>query len=425
MAFAAFTHGGGFAALTMMASSPTPAIIPRDCIECDAEGCGKTAPTHNCSNCKTVYYCSLACQRRHWKTHKPYCYSVEWMKKKMMGLGEGAKLSDETGINSECAICLETAMKNPIVLEGCKHAFCSSCLLRWQERKRFSPFSAEIEGNLNCPLCRSETPNVAESLLVSAKLNAERANRPGCTPDEQARFREQALTNVEQALDSETPHLHAYCIKIDVLNAIGDGRAALECIDELKKVNEERWEQKRELTRMLAQADAAIARSDENADELMESVIERVAKSGLPGEVLDDAKQTQIGIQLQRAEAFQVLDEWEEAKDVYIQMLMSLEGPEDASPPQNRQVFMGLSRCAYELGVFDRSIFAAEAALEMNRHFQGVHKYKALSEKASGDIDAAIRTMNRAVLYETPWDEDNKAEVLKLYNELLAEKAGS
>jgi tetratricopeptide (TPR) repeat protein len=218
--------------------------------------------------------------------------------------------------------------------------------------------------------------------------------------------------------------MHAFCIKIDILNAVGDGRAALECIDQLVKVNEERWEKRRTLNRMIAQADAAIARGDENAEELMESVVEKVAESGLPAEVLVDDKKSQFGIELQRAEAYQVMKEWEEAKDVYIKMLMSMEGPEEASPPQNRQVFMGLSRCAYELGVYDKSIRAAEAALDMNRHFPGVHKYKALSEKASGDIDAAIRTMNRALLYETPWDDGNKAEVLKLYNELLSEKNG-
>lgn len=82
---------------------------------------------------------------------------------------------------------------------------------------------------------------------------------------------------------------------------------------------------------------------------------------------------------------------------------------------------MGLARCAFELGVYEKCLASSEAALDFNRHFPGVHKYKALSEKALGDIDAAIQTMNRAVLCE--WDEDNKAENLKLYKELLEDKA--
>ena len=39
------------------------------------------------------------------------------------------------------------------------------------------------------------------------------------------------------------------------------------------------------------------------------------------------------------------------------------------------------------------------------------------------NIDAAIETMKCAVLYETPWDEDNKSENPKLYKELLEKKA--
>lgn len=346
-----------------------------------------------------------------------------------MGLGEGAVLlspEDTTGLNTECAICLESEMINPIVLEGCKHAFCSSCLLRWQEQKRHSPFDVdtrEIQLNLNCPLCRCETTNVADSLLTAASLAASRANRPGCSPDEQAKYREQALLNVEQAMDRDEPHLHAYCIKIDILIALKDGKAALECIDELVQVNQERWDKKRDLTRMIAQADAAIARGDEDAEELMQSVVEKFEETGLPAESLSEDKETHFGIELQRAEAYQVLQDWEAAKNVYQGMLQEMETPQDGTPPQQRQVFMGLSRCAYELGVYDRAIYAAQAAMDMNRHFPGVHKYMALSQKELGDIDGAIATMNRAVLYETPWDEDNKARVLKLYNELKAEKA--
>jgi hypothetical protein len=59
----------------------------------------------------------------------------------------------------------------PIVLEGCKHAFSS----------RYPP--SESVGQHCCPLCRAET--TADSLLVSARLNAERANRPGYAPQEE------------------------------------------------------------------------------------------------------------------------------------------------------------------------------------------------------------------------------------------------
>jgi hypothetical protein len=47
----------------------------------------------------------------------------------------------------------------------------------------------------------------------------------------------------------------------------------------------------------------------------------------------------------------------------------------------------------------------------------------ALSQKASGKLEAAIKTMGRAVNYETPWDEANRKIVIKMYEELLKEQS--
>jgi tetratricopeptide (TPR) repeat protein len=80
---------------------------------------------------------------------------------------------------------------------------------------------------------------------------------------------------------------------------------------------------------------------------------------------------------------------------------------ESATPAEWRQVWMGFSRCFYEMGVYDMAINSGTAALEMNRHFPQAHKYIALALKASGDYDTAIATMTRAVLYEAPWDDKN------------------
>jgi hypothetical protein len=97
--------------------------------------------------------------------------------------------------------------------------------------------------------------------------------------------------------------------------------------------------------------------------------------------------------------------QWETAIEHYKELLMR--DLESATPPQWRQVWMGFSRCFYEMGVYDRAIDSGMLALEMNRHFPQAHKYIALSQKATGDYDAAIATMTRAVLYEAPWDDKN------------------
>jgi hypothetical protein len=38
------------------------------------------------------------------------------------------------------------------------------------------------------------------------------------------------------------------------------------------------------------------------------------------------------------------------------------------TPPQERQVFMGISRVAYEEGDYENAIQFGEGAIEMNRH---------------------------------------------------------
>jgi len=102
-----------------------------------------------------------------------------------------------------------------------------------------------------------------------------------------------------------------------------------------------------------------------------------------------------------------------------MEILMKYE-QEPASPPQWRQVWMGLSRCYYEMGMYDKAIQSGMGALEMNRHFPQAHKYVALSQKAIGDYDAAKATMSRAVLYEAPWEDKN----LELNKALLRQIIG-
>ncbi len=35
-----------------------------------------------CSRCRSVKYCSAACQRQDWPTHKPSCVSTHWQEGK-------------------------------------------------------------------------------------------------------------------------------------------------------------------------------------------------------------------------------------------------------------------------------------------------------------------------------------------------------
>lgn len=118
------------------------------------------------------------------------------------------------------------------------------------------------------------------------------------------------------------------------------------------------------------------------------------------------------------AQYFQILENWKGALELYTSVFDQV--PE-RSPPEGRELMMGMSHCFYEIGEYDRAIMTGEYALRMNRHFPQAHKYVALSLKAKGDRVSAIKTMTRAVLYETPWDPKN----IELNKALLREIQGA
>ena len=79
---------------------------------------------------------------------------------------------------------------------------------------------------------------------------------------------------------------------------------------------------------------------------------------------------------------------------------------------------MGCCQALYELGKYDEAIEYGNMAIEVNRSLPGKHKYVALSQKANGDIDAAAKTMSKAILYEEHWDTDNLQKNKQLLREL-------
>ena len=81
---------------------------------------------------------------------------------------------------------------------------------------------------------------------------------------------------------------------------------------------------------------------------------------------------------------------------------------------QQRQCYMKLIRCHYELKEYSKAIDTGSVAVHMNRRYAGVHEYIAKSYQAQGKLEEAKRTMQRAVIYETPWDVKNIEKQMKL-----------
>ena len=79
---------------------------------------------------------------------------------------------------------------------------------------------------------------------------------------------------------------------------------------------------------------------------------------------------------LLQAQYHQYQENWEGAIEYYkLAFMKSME----QSVSDQRQLIMGLSRCFYEIGKYDRAIQLGESAIAMNRHFPQIHKYVALA----------------------------------------------
>lgn len=129
-----------------------------------------------------------------------------------------------------------------------------------------------------------------------------------------------------------------------------------------------------------------------------------------------------VHLQMTRSEAWEIAGDMQQAIQCYQTALGKIPAPDSIDAVLERKLFMGLSRVAFLAGQYEMSIGASGAALEMNCHFDEAHKYKALSLQALDRLGEAVETMNRAVLYETPWNVKNTEKALKLYQELVAEQ---
>ena len=365
-------------------------FISRDCIICDGPNCSQRGPSKRCSRCLTRFYCSNACQKADWrKEHRQWCHDVrEMTKRSQLSNKLGVKLEDEipkdgSTNDMDCAICLEPIVDR-YTISGCGHSFCLSCLWTWQEQAKSSMMPSLLHTGDNnndkvkCPKCRAEVPDMEESIADNILLYCSRA-RSAKSAEKTMEFKKKAIEELDR-METIT--------KDDIKGQYGYFRAKtflrLEMPDEAKIILEN----------------------------LLES---ETSKPTIPNYDFE------VAITL--AETKEIIEDWKGAQDLFLETLKK--AFEDATPVQHRRMWMGISRCSYQLKAYDKAIHAAQASIEMNRHFPFVHKPLALAQKESGDIDAAITTMAKAYFYEAPWDEEHRPQVLQMYKELLAEAESS
>ena len=154
-------------------NAATPSL--KDCANCGAsEGTVPGCPVHKpCSRCKITYYCSVRCQKQHWKVggHKKRCVAlvdrsvakVEAAEAELAKATKGrqAAAAEECGGGGQCAICLEDLDDpefGPSQILDCTHRFHRACV---EELRK-----AGVQQT--CPMCRAKLPDSAEKMFDDA-----------------------------------------------------------------------------------------------------------------------------------------------------------------------------------------------------------------------------------------------------------------
>lgn len=345
--------------------------VSRDCVDCDF--CGSASPPKCCSQCNSAYYCNRDCQKSHWKQHKYKCRKATESYDNWKAANSSTEGNATDIVEGPCAICLEDTVTNPVLLD-CGHVFCFSCLGQYQ----LTP-----GGDKSCPLCKRDLPHVPLQGHDRAQNYFRRAlNKP---EGSEARKKYAELASAEYDALLKLGHPNVSKISFLFLRA-----------------------------KMLTYAREPVEVAS-IAVELLS-----VNEKGDNGK-LDDNEVLEVELWI--AETLLVCEDWDCAVRFFAPLWKKAckivnEGEDGAGGYAATLVCKGLCRAHYELGNYDHAIKWGEFGIKCGRAFSGIHKYVALAQKAKGDIDAAKRTISRAILYEQRGDEGNLQQNQQILKEL-------
>lgn len=300
-----------------------------------------------------------------WPTHKRTCIELA----KHSAEIEFKDRKDDKAIDvkeqtkkGECAICLDPLGQNAMSMP-CMHLFCGPCILEHQKY---------IGREISCPLCRSKLPhNLYQYVYANAANFVNRARRSPAGSKSRIRFCNLARAELES-------------IKESTVNSV-----------EIQTLFAELYFVEGRYSEAITASDAIIVK--EPKMEILLCNLRNSISANLQLELFPEATN-------KVKEMYRIITK--PAQYVY----------------DTRFMTQAASQCFFGLGKYEEAIEFGNEAIELNRHYEDVHRCVALSHKALGNYAAAIRTMQRAVRYETPWDKANVQRCKDLLAVLVEEQ---
>lgn len=322
----------------------------------------------------------------------------------------GATESETQILEETCGICLEDTIVNPIIFSQCKHAFCFSCLVRYQHSSKES-----VGTGTTCPYCRSEIPDIVRSTKVKVCIVAARAAGPEISEEEREALVSKALADIQeiQKTGDMTHEVTFAPVQAELMALAGKSKDAVSLMQRILPKAKKMAKREAEMVRLLAQYEAKfLGRPDPTGEG--HRIMERVQKLEKQGPLM---KYTDfIDFRLLVGALQQQMGDYKAA--AYTYQTVTVEEGEALTAEQQLQIFMSSSECAYHLKNYGASIAFGEVALQLQRQLSGSHKYLALAHKANGNLSKAREFAAKGILYEAPWDDANAKECWRVWREV-------
>eukprot|EP00039_Didymoeca_costata_P020557 m.341652 g.341652 ORF g.341652 m.341652 type:complete len:446 (+) comp20325_c0_seq1:375-1712(+) len=354
-------------------------------IEVPCDNCKKSCPGLRCARCRYEMYCSAACQKTAWKSHKPNCKRMCEQKQNNIKMKPEDVLGPEytdlqsalqhaKATKSTCAMC-NTLMTCPLRLKSCKHMFCFTCISKQLCARH--PV---------CIICSKPVGNaIQETYYLYAQCVARCQVIKDNHPKEFDALSRQLGKDLQELADATEGLAKESGTRMILLTCLVETYKSLQdwslCFDILMEMVETLGSEKP------IYRSAVLIPEKEKEEMYICSVIDAVTAHTC-------VKNFAYAQELQRLVA---------------QLLVSDETKHALTIPHSSMLdFLVYSAEIYlNIGNHPMALKYGMAALRTNRHRKTTYVTLAETFFAMGEFDKAINMMRFALKYETPWDDAN------------------
>ena len=400
----------------------TPSI-GREYITC--ESCKKTNPQKRCARCRTNYYCSASCQKAHWRSgHKHECQGLQAARDNSVGfVSNNDDVEEEEEV--ECFICLSKDVLDPYVIADCGHAYCFGCLVQWRERtRRIRNSHADTDSFFSdCPACLFDKNSIpTKALLFASRVEkGDLAFRAKVELELESLLQE--ISKFEDDHDNLNKVIMSYFLRAEIWLLLQEPIKVEQDLQELLRIHRQGMENSRCLNEMIERGQQAL--EEGRYDDAMEIKIDCEEFRETNYIIMGLSQSSIVYLYVLLARAKEMKQDLDGAHSIYDKMTTIIKNNKSYSEiPSSKddfhlmELWTQLSRYAYTTGKYEMAIMAGNEAIQRNRHWPGIRKFVALSEKACGNEETAKAIAAQAVHYESPFDEQHKLTVMQLYDEI-------